>query len=183
MTDSFTTKQLENLAATPFQPGRDTIARLAAELLTERARVADLEGWQSRAFQQARRAADDTDRWNALWQAADGKSTELADMIDAVLDQRDDARARVDELEAEIRELRTDCTNYTQVVDELIRDRDAAEREPLGYAALVQANSYTQLIPMDLTRGKAEQSADWHNELTPGIARVVALHEPNEVAE
>lgn len=61
-----------------------------------RARVTELEAWRDRAVQQGRRAGDDLDRWNRLWAASGGESVELADMIDAILDQRDAARALVD---------------------------------------------------------------------------------------
>jgi len=58
-----------------------------------RTRVTDLEAWQARAVQQARRAIDDLDRWNRMWAAAGTESAHLEDMIDAILDQRDQARA------------------------------------------------------------------------------------------
>ncbi len=69
--------------------------RLTDERDNARARVTELTTWQDRFVRQARRAADSTDRWNRLWAAAGSGSVELADMIDAVLDQRDQARAVV----------------------------------------------------------------------------------------
>jgi hypothetical protein len=55
-----------------------------------------------------------------------------------------------------------------------------AQRGPIGYSALVQANGSTQLIPMDLTRVKAEQCAAWHNGISPDVACVVELREVTE---
>ncbi|MFD6400796.1 hypothetical protein [Nocardia sp. NPDC060249] len=99
-----TDARLSAIAERPWIAGAHEATTMAAELLALRARAAELEAWQSRAVQQARRAADDTDRWNTLWQAADGQATDLADMIDAILAERDTARARVTELEDQLRE-------------------------------------------------------------------------------
>ncbi|MFC4373350.1 hypothetical protein ACFO5K_04475 [Nocardia halotolerans] len=77
---------------------------LRSQVTARDKRITELEGWQAHALQQARRAADDTNRWNAMWDAGDGKSTDLADMIDAILDQRDTARALVDHVQAALAE-------------------------------------------------------------------------------
>ncbi len=58
-----------------------------------RTRVTELEAWRDRVVQQGRRAVDDLDRWNRLWAVAGTGSAQLEDMIDAILDQRDQARA------------------------------------------------------------------------------------------
>lgn len=90
---------------------RDVLAALLDALEAGRARVAELEPWYEQLRTQARRAVEDDDRWYALRVALDGQSVDLAEMIDAILDQRDKARARVAELEA-------------------------AQRPPLGYVVL-----------------------------------------------
>ncbi|MBF6326543.1 hypothetical protein IU451_29005 [Nocardia cyriacigeorgica] len=73
---------------------------MAAELLAARARNVELEEWRARFVTQARRAIDDLDRWNRLYQpSADDPRPDLADLIDRALDDRDSARARVAELE------------------------------------------------------------------------------------
>lgn len=92
-----TDEELHEIAANGWAPQG---ARLATELLAARARIVELEEWRTRLVDQARRAIDDVDRWNRLYQpSADYPRPDLADLIDRALDDRDSARARVAELE------------------------------------------------------------------------------------
>lgn len=92
-----TDEELRETAANGWAPHG---ARLATELLAARARIIELDEWRTRLVDQARRAIDDVDRWNRLYQpSADYPRPDLADLIDRALDDRDSARARVAELE------------------------------------------------------------------------------------
>lgn len=148
------------------------VDQVIAEHQALRTRVAELDGWRDRALQQCRRAVDDPERWNTLWAAADGKSTDLADMIDAILDQRDTARARVAELEAEVNacdEVEESWSASRRGLETMLMEERhrvqvlAAQREPIGYVIGTDLPGKAELYE-DRVLTK-EESVEWLTNL------------------
>jgi hypothetical protein len=117
----------------------EELAAIARKQQRDAAHIAELEAWKERQFAQARRAIDDIDRWNRLYNR-DAETVDLTELIDFVLNERDTARAQIAEIRTVAETWATQPNDYDEDTEQQILDGQTI-LDILGVAACPHLSS------------------------------------------